>query len=153
MFYAKLFENDEYVYKNVKRWTKRRKLDVSSLDIILVPIHVSNMHWALAILDTQKKKAQYFDSLGHSNETCLDNLVRWYQDEMRDKHGVEVDPGTWIKETPKDIPLQQNTCDCGMYVLLYMVKYGGYNPDLEWDETNIAYFRRRTLLDIVLYEK
>uniref|UniRef100_A0A8D0L359 SUMO specific peptidase 1 n=1 Tax=Sphenodon punctatus TaxID=8508 RepID=A0A8D0L359_SPHPU len=55
-------------YQAVKRWTK--KVDVFSVDILLVPIHLG-VHWCLAVVDFRKKTITYYDSMGGINsEAC-----------------------------------------------------------------------------------
>ncbi|KAB1270265.1 Sentrin-specific protease 1 [Camelus dromedarius] len=55
-------------YQAVKRWTK--KVDVFSVDILLVPIHLG-VHWCLAVVDFRKKNITYYDSMGGiNNEAC-----------------------------------------------------------------------------------
>lgn len=61
-FYQKLSEQG-YAKANLKRWTKRMKVDIFSLDKFLVPINIGNMHWTCAVVDFQKKRIEYFDSL------------------------------------------------------------------------------------------
>ncbi|VDN60599.1 unnamed protein product [Dracunculus medinensis] len=58
-------------YQSVKRWT--RKVDIFSFDIILVPIHLS-AHWCLAVIDFSNKFIEYYDSMLHRNDLCLETL-------------------------------------------------------------------------------
>lgn len=41
----------EYSYNRVRRWTKRKKLDIFAMDLVMMPIHVNKMHWALGCID------------------------------------------------------------------------------------------------------
>ncbi|XP_016105277.1 sentrin-specific protease 1-like [Sinocyclocheilus grahami] len=52
-------------YSAVRRWTK--KVDIFSVDIILVPVHLG-VHWCLSVVDFRKKSITYFDSMGGNNE-------------------------------------------------------------------------------------
>ncbi|MGH0180094.1 UNVERIFIED_CONTAM: hypothetical protein FKN15_003329 [Acipenser sinensis] len=55
-------------FNAVRRWTK--KVDVFSMDILLVPVHLG-VHWCLAVVDLRKKSICYFDSMGGTNdEAC-----------------------------------------------------------------------------------
>jgi sentrin-specific protease 1 len=46
-FYAKLAEGGVYRYANVKRWSKRQKVDTAALDKIIIPVHVHGNHWCV----------------------------------------------------------------------------------------------------------
>uniref|UniRef100_A0A8C1QQJ4 Si:dkey-21c19.3 n=1 Tax=Cyprinus carpio TaxID=7962 RepID=A0A8C1QQJ4_CYPCA len=52
-------------YAAVRRWTK--KVDIFSVDIILVPVHLG-VHWCLSVVDFRKKSITYFDSMGGNND-------------------------------------------------------------------------------------
>ncbi|KAK9407372.1 sentrin-specific protease 1 [Crotalus adamanteus] len=60
-------------YPAVKRWTK--KVDIFSVDILLVPIHLG-VHWCLAVTDFRKKTITYYDSMGGSNSEACKILLR-----------------------------------------------------------------------------
>uniref|UniRef100_A0A8D0AXN4 SUMO specific peptidase 1 n=1 Tax=Salvator merianae TaxID=96440 RepID=A0A8D0AXN4_SALMN len=60
-------------YQAVKRWTK--KVDIFSVDILLVPIHLG-VHWCLAVIDFRKKTITYFDSMGGTNSEACKILLR-----------------------------------------------------------------------------
>uniref|UniRef100_A0A8C6Y0X1 SUMO specific peptidase 1 n=1 Tax=Naja naja TaxID=35670 RepID=A0A8C6Y0X1_NAJNA len=60
-------------YPAVKRWTK--KVDIFSVDILLVPIHLG-VHWCLAVTDFRKKNITYYDSMGGSNSEACKILLR-----------------------------------------------------------------------------
>jgi sentrin-specific protease 1 len=71
-FYTKLFEDDTYNYKSVRRWTKRRKIDIFALDKVLVPVNLSNLHWVLAVIDMKQQSVTYMDPLLNDNNVCLE---------------------------------------------------------------------------------
>ncbi|KYO44117.1 sentrin-specific protease 1 isoform B [Alligator mississippiensis] len=60
-------------YQAVKRWTK--KVDIFSVDILLVPIHLG-VHWCLAVVDFRKKTITYYDSMGGRNTEACSILLR-----------------------------------------------------------------------------
>ena len=81
MFTNKKEHNKNYTYANVKKWTSRKKLDIFTLDHIVVPIH-EGTHWACAMIDMINRCINYYDSLGLSlpNPGCLEGLLRWLLD-------------------------------------------------------------------------
>jgi Ulp1 family protease len=70
-------------FDNVSRWTKRGagKVDVFSLDILFIPINVSNMHWCLCVAYPQEKCIEFFDSLGGPGTECLEHVLQWVSQE------------------------------------------------------------------------
>ena len=55
----------------MKRWSKKAKVDVLEMDKVVIPIHVHNNHWCLALINLRDKRFEYYDSLGGNNITCL----------------------------------------------------------------------------------
>jgi Ulp1 family protease len=49
-----------YDYSKVDRWT--RSHDIFSLDKVVVPINIDNIHWALVVIYPQSKEIHFFDS-------------------------------------------------------------------------------------------
>ncbi|KAK4487777.1 hypothetical protein RD792_005532 [Penstemon davidsonii] len=96
-----------YNYQSVRRWTTQRKLGYSLLecDKIFVPIH-QEIHWCLAIINKKEEKFQYLDSL--RGVDSLEDLARYYVDEVKDKTGKDIDVSSWKQEFVKDLPNQEN---------------------------------------------
>ena len=63
------------------------------------------------------------DSLGLGHPSTARNLKDYLQEEGRAKRGFDVDIKDISGVTAKDIPLQSNFCDCGLYLLGYMDKF------------------------------
>lgn len=87
IFYAFLSEKG-FSYNRVQRWTRR--IDVFSLDRVIIPIHLGS-HWCLAVINFKAKKFEYYDSLGSPNQKCLERLRRWVEEESLDKKKVPYD--------------------------------------------------------------
>ena len=49
-------------------------------------------------------------------------MAQYIVDEFKDKRGEEIDVSQWARHCPKDIPHQENLCDCGVF----MVTFGDY---------------------------
>ncbi|NWU48046.1 SENP2 protease, partial [Dromas ardeola] len=88
-FYEKLTSGG---YKAVGRWTRR--VDLFKKDIILVPINLS-LHWTLAVIDTRKKTVRYFNSLGQEGDKICETLLKYLQDESREKRNVKLNVSEW----------------------------------------------------------
>uniref|UniRef100_A0A7N4Q1N7 SUMO specific peptidase 1 n=1 Tax=Sarcophilus harrisii TaxID=9305 RepID=A0A7N4Q1N7_SARHA len=80
-------------YQAVKRWTK--KVDVFSVDILLVPIHLG-VHWCLAVIDFRKKYITYYDSMGGINSEACRILLQYLKQESLDKKRKEFDTNGWL---------------------------------------------------------
>ncbi|KAH1041456.1 hypothetical protein GLYMA_09G044400v4 [Glycine max] len=149
-FYKKLISGPKgYDFKSVRRWTTQRKLGYSLLecDKIFVPIH-QEIHWCLAVINKKDKKFQYLDSMKGEDSFVLEKLAKYFADEVNDKTGKHIDVNTWKKEFVKDLPVQKNGYDCGVF----MIKYADfYSRGLElcFNQENMSYFRRRTAKEIL----
>ncbi|KAF0905505.1 hypothetical protein E2562_007308 [Oryza meyeriana var. granulata] len=123
-FFYKKLSTDGYDYKSVRRWTTKRKLGYSltECDKIFVPIH-KEVHWCLAVINIRDKKFQFLDSLGSMDMKALRILARYLVDEVKDKSGQHIDVLSWKQEGVKNLPLQENGWDCGMFMLKYIDFY------------------------------
>ena len=48
------------------------QIDIFSKDLILVPINVGGMHWIAAAINMNKKRIEYFDSMGSYGSAMQD---------------------------------------------------------------------------------
>jgi hypothetical protein len=76
-----------YCYANVKRWTKRDKVDIFACRAVLVPLNYGNQHWALAVIHMAEKRIEVLDSLGGNERSgqVARKLLRWLGDEFKNK--------------------------------------------------------------------
>ncbi|ESW10909.1 hypothetical protein PHAVU_009G248500 [Phaseolus vulgaris] len=149
-FYKKLISGPNgYDFKSVRRWTSQRKLGYSLLecDKIFVPIH-QEIHWCLAVINNEDKKLQYLDSMKGEDSSVLEKLAKYFADEVNDKNGKDIGVNTWKKEFVKDLPVQKNGCDCGVFMIKY-VDFYSRGLELYFDQENMPYFRRRTAKEIL----
>jgi len=149
-FINKLYkQTGRYDYSNVRRWTlpKKLKYDVLRCEKIYVPVH-QEVHWVLAVIDVREKTISYYDSLLGESSVAVKNLKRWIVDEAKNKLGEDWDPDEWSEDYPKDIPLQMNGCDCGVFMLKY-AEYLSAGAELAFDQKHMEYFRKRLVSDIL----
>ncbi|XP_014818120.1 PREDICTED: sentrin-specific protease 2-like, partial [Calidris pugnax] len=88
-FYSKL---SAWGYKAVKRCT--RDMDLFQQDIILVPVHF-RLHGTLAVIDVRKKVIKHFDSVAQKGDAICRILLKYLQEESRDKRHVELNVSEW----------------------------------------------------------
>lgn len=150
-FFFERIHGKGYDYDGVKRWLKRAKHDIRQLDLVLIPVNLSGLHWVLAAVDIRGRQFLYFDSLYESDKKgVLRTLRDWLKDEVEDKHGKEVMEemriDTWKRViNPDYVPQQTDTGSCGIFTL-YIAEYleRGRRPD--FTQKTIRTLRQRTTL-------
>ena len=141
-FYPKIMKSG---HAGVKRWT--RKLNIFEMDVILVPVHLG-MHWCLAVIDFKNKQLAYYDSMKGNNMQCLEAMRSYLEAESMDKRKIDFDTSNWDMIIPKDIPEQQNGCDCGVFMSKY-AEYKSRYANFTFTQQNMPYFRKRMIYEIV----
>ena len=109
-----------YNYDAVRRWSVRGKLDMGTVQWIVVPVH-SPGHWALLVVDVQHGDAYIFDSLARHYDAQVAAVLRWVSDESAaqlDEAG-RLDTTHWPVHATDvaTVPQQSNGCDCGVFML------------------------------------
>lgn len=132
-------------HAGVKRWT--RKVDIFTYDVLPVPVHVSGVHWCMAIIRMKDKIIRYYDSMGNSNPNVLDNLERYLMEESMDKRKVSLDTSDWKKECIRDCPQQGNGSDCGVFSCMF-AEHLTRNASLKFSQNEMPYFRQKMVLEI-----
>ncbi|XP_067095899.1 sentrin-specific protease 1 [Osmerus mordax] len=134
-------------YSAVRRWTK--KMDIFSVDILLVPVHLG-VHWCLSVMDLRKKSITYFDSMGGTNDEACRILLKYLQQESKDKKGKELDTSDWTLQSKRrnEIPQQMNGSDCGMFTCKY-AEYITKDKPITFTQKHMPYFRRRMVWEIL----
>ncbi|KAA1119868.1 Smt3-specific protease [Puccinia graminis f. sp. tritici] len=109
---------DKAGYDGVKRWSK--KVDLLKKDVIIFPINISNAHWTCASINLRCKRFEYFDSMGNRNQSVLATLRDYIVNEARIKKDIVLDISAWPDCFYQDIPQQNNSFDCGVFVCQFM---------------------------------
>ena len=105
-FYLKLLNHGFHAVCN---WHK--EVDKFSKRLLIFPVHLEECaHWCLAVGDVAKKQVLYFDSLNKRNLTCLKVLSNYLQ---------ELSGETYSTMQYKNIPIQTNSYDCGIFTCMY----------------------------------
>ncbi|CAF0797541.1 unnamed protein product [Didymodactylos carnosus] len=139
-FYEKLSKEGA---EKMTRWT--RKVNIFAYDIILIPIHLTN-HWALATIDVNQTRIQYYDSLGGSNELCLALLYSFVTNEYKSKLQQQI-PSTWRGQQMTTIPAQRNRSDCGVFCCQFS-KYIAREWPIDFTQDNMPQFRTQMIYEI-----
>jgi Ulp1 family protease len=150
------YEGDEstYNYKRVSKWTK--KIDLLSMDKIIVPIHVAGSHWTVACINIRDRQFEYYDSLialcGHKEygQYVLDRLCRYLEDEAKDKQQSTLHANRWRRfvYNEKEIPQQDNSYDCGVFVCLF-ARNIAQDKRMNFSQVDIQQHRKLLALSIL----
>jgi len=146
-FYSMILSKGKYDYSKVRRWTTKQKLDVFSLAKVLVPVHLGT-HWCLAIVNFKQKRFEYYDSLGADNSVCIKTLRQWVEDESQDKRKKAFDFTGWTNYTPKDIPMQQNGYDCGVFMCKF-ADFASRDESFSFSQENMRSFRQLIAFELL----
>ncbi|XP_050543418.1 uncharacterized protein LOC126906707 [Daktulosphaira vitifoliae] len=97
-------------YAGVKRWIK---IDIHSLRLLLVPMHVNGNHWTMSVVDVPKKTITFFDSHNSYNGPYPSLLRRFLIDWVIENYGYS---SQWILCYGKAVQ-QRNGYNCGPFSL------------------------------------
>ncbi|XP_070210929.1 sentrin-specific protease 1-like isoform X2 [Littorina saxatilis] len=141
-FYPKLVQGGHAV---VKRWTRR--VDIFSHQYLVIPVHLG-VHWCLCVVFMKEKKICYYDSMGGTNNQCLNAVRQYLADESAEKNKGQLDLSEWSAEIVKDIPQQMNGSDCGMFSCMYAETLTR-GAKITFTQKDMPYFRRRMVYEIL----
>lgn len=143
-FYPKLAAGG---YAAVKRWT--RSVDLFSFDILLVPLHCT-LHWCLAAVDFRKHSIGYYDSLSSKGDRWpyLVRLQDYLEDESQGKKAKAMDWDGWTLGIVEDLPQQENTSDCGVFMCQYSECLSRDAP-IAFGQQHMPYFRKRMAYEVL----
>lgn len=113
-FYEKISSAGEGL---VKRWTKN--VNIFDCSLIIIPVHRPG-HWSLVIVSVPEKTITCFNSLGPStvDQTCADIIMKYLTCEAKAR-GRSLNTQEWKTEMAKNVTMQNNSIDCGVFVCYY----------------------------------
>ena len=94
------------------------QVDLTNKELLLVPLHINESHWALVAVDFLTKRMLYYDSMGCGSGKKYFNAIMCYLTAEFKSAGQPLDFTTWT-EKPNGmpgIPLQLNAYDCGVFL-------------------------------------
>uniref|UniRef100_A0A8D2MIW7 Ubiquitin-like protease family profile domain-containing protein n=1 Tax=Zonotrichia albicollis TaxID=44394 RepID=A0A8D2MIW7_ZONAL len=143
-FYSKLSSTS---HKGVKKWTK--DVDIFEHDVIFVPIHL-RIHWTLLVIDLREKTIKYFDSLGQKGDHICKTVLKYLEEESREKRNIELTASEWTLHSmgTEEIPQQNNGNDCGVFVCKFADFISRDKPIIFTPE-HMPYFRRKMVWEII----
>jgi hypothetical protein len=143
--YAKLAAGD---MAGALRWVRRR--DIFASRVILIAINLNNAHWTLAVVDMERKRLSYYDSLqGESYDIVLQRVGAFMDHAYAASHGgrsPDVSFTTWPRSTDPatrakyydNLPRQSNNNDCGVFVTQFgLCAACGIAPDFTQEDITL----------------
>lgn len=134
-------------YNGVRRWTKN--VDIFDHDLMLIPIHLEmENHWTLIAVDFLQSSICYYDSYLQDKDEAMDAILDYLKEEMKAKKNIEMDINCWVKVNMKNIPLQENLSDCGVFSCIY-AEYISRGAQMDFTQEDMPYFRRKMVYEIL----
>jgi sentrin-specific protease 1 len=132
--------------------------------LILVPLHLDDAHWALAVVDLRRQNIYYYDSLLRGNfyddgRKHLKRLQRWLADAWAEKGLANPTPviPQWPLVVVRNIPQQRNGYDCGVFSTMFgRLLAEGKDPaaaNAWFTQVHVTHLRYRMALEIWESEK
>ncbi|KAJ1674990.1 SUMO1 sentrin specific peptidase 1 [Spiromyces aspiralis] len=135
-------------YSRVRRWT--RKVRLFEKDIVIVPVHLG-VHWCCVSIWPKKNLIYYYDSLGGDGRRTLDLLLDYLELESQDKLNKPLDKSIWDAQCPKDIPLQKNGYDCGVFACAF-AEHLTRESNFNFSQRDMKYLRKKMMIEIINQE-
>ncbi len=147
----------KYLKKN-----QNSKIDISKMRNIFIPIHKGS-HFTCVVIFMDKKRISYYDSLLTTNRTrtacvhkktqqekILGVVMQYLQDEFKKNGNNLIDQNDWSLKTMCNVPQQDNTKDCGIFVCLYC-DFSLNDCALDFDQNDIRCreWRKKIVLSIL----
>lgn len=136
-------------YQGVARWSKRKKVNVTEKDLILVPINIMSTHWALAVVDNKNKRFQYYDSLSSNGNLQALQILQNYMTQEGKKHNSSTNFDEYLIEKNMPSPQQQNGYDCGVFTCI-CANYVSQGKELRYGQKDMKLIRRRMAYEIIM---
>ena len=137
-------------YSGVNKITKKAEVDIFSLDMVIVPIHLPN-HWTLAVINIKEHRLEYYDSMSKGyNETVLLSLKHYVKEEYKDnKQASSYDMSKWEFYRVENLPKQSNSYDCGVFAMTF-AEHISRGASILFDlPKHMKYFRLKMMWEIV----
>ena len=153
-------------HEGVKGYT--RHIDLFSYKKILVPVFTPQ-HWSCVGINLEEKRISYFDSLQRENQVWINlilirnffndgllqefltSILSYLDTEYKIKKNSSLNLQDWTLTHPKDIPVQRNHSDCGLFSIKYaqyFAKGRSQGDQMNFKQEDMKYYRRRMVWEI-----
>ncbi|ODQ82354.1 hypothetical protein BABINDRAFT_31423 [Babjeviella inositovora NRRL Y-12698] len=136
-------------HAGVARWAKRKKVDVTKMDYVFVPMNIQNAHWALAVINNKERRFQYYDSMrGLSSMDALNRLCDYMTDESKRLGVTGIDYTEYEMDADVPAPRQENGYDCGVFTCTN-VEYLSRGAKLTFKQSDMQNLRNKMALEVL----
>lgn len=135
-------------YQGVARWAKRKRVDVTLKDLVLVPINIMLTHWALATVNNKEKTFEYYDSLTSKGNLPALKILREYMTQEGKRIGSGIDFMSYEMKPNMETPQQRNGFDCGVFTCT-CAKFVAFHKPLSYGQKDMKILRRRMAYEII----
>jgi Ulp1 family protease len=141
-----------FKYDQVKKLTPKES--IFRYDVAVVPVNFNCSHWFLLEINMGAQSIKIYDSLMGTTPTStyIEGILRYLKEEAIDKLGCALDelwPGGWSHEVVVNVPQQNNTTDCGVFMLSFAEKVV-FDLDFFVDAANADDYRKKIGVDLML---
>ena len=147
-------------YDSVKNWSRKAKFnskhDIFALFRVVLPVNISNGHWAGVHVDFINREIIYYDSMGGNGREWLQLVYTYLQGEWDQYHTSQFSSfGDWTMiSRGTSIPQQMNGDDCGVFLIVCIIFATSIVGNtlgipLMYQQMNMPYFRRRIAKDLL----
>lgn len=111
-----------YDYAGVKRWAAGQGLDLTAVDVVVVPVNLRRSHWVMVTIDLGRRTLHYYDPyLTADTTSIIQNVRHWLNDEVRQHLGDDAAKRmavhAWPEVSVDGLPEQMDGGSCGVFVL------------------------------------
>ena len=125
---------------------QHRRCNPFDSQLLLWPINVGKVHWALAVANHKLKTIDYFDSLGECDSRAVESLQEFIKGEHEDIYGAPIERYAFQRKTA--IPGQVGGKDCGVFLLAYADFLTRCAP-FTFSQADVEYLRQKIAWEII----
>ncbi len=99
--------------------TFKKCAKIFEMDRAFFPVHDAN-HWCLVVVDFKTKTILWVDSFNSQRLNKFTRTVKWFLEAISKENSLSFHSTEW-KTTSLQVPQQQDSINCGVYLLLYEI--------------------------------
>ena len=143
-------EQHQYNYERVRSWGNRTPgHNIFLLKTLLIPVHITNNHWACICIDFPRRTVTYLDS-AHTDDRAVrytGATLQYLHDEHLHRVRRPLPTALW-SVTTMDPPQQDNGFDCGVFCCTF-IEYILQEKPWDFDARHTTYLRYRMTLTLL----
>lgn len=120
-------------------------VDISNLDLLLIPIHVNSSHWIMAAIRIAKETIELYDSVEGSYELHQYGILSALAVSMIESSKRH---DSFWRFSSVQCPQQANFIDCGVFALT-VAEHLSRNVELSFNQSDMPRLRQRIAIDIL----